>query len=200
MLVFYGPTQVPDTVTSKMIHYERDLPLSPDEAWKNPFIMDRAPILAKRIQNALVNGPFIAEAGLGPKFYDGEPTEFTQQIPTHPELPVYGWAPTQRKPKTDGGPYQEIIVCGVQKSGDTEHMYYILAEEVKTDWQSGIAQHKKTSHKVYAASVKRFSDSLNNMYPSAQNEEKEKGLRSAALRTSDLQMKIAALAGQLQDS
>jgi len=193
MLVFYDPTRVPNPITSKMINYDRDLPLSPDQAWKKPFIMDPNPILAARIQAALVNGPFVAEAKLGPKFYDTEPNQLMEQIPTHPALPVYGWTPAQRKPQQDDGAYQAIIVCGIQKNGDAEHIYYVLAKELYTNWPEAIAAHQKTSNKVYVASLRRFSADLYNMYPPAQNVEIEQGARAADARADQLGSNIDAL-------
>lgn len=164
-MVFYSSNDVPNIITSKMIHYERDLPLSSSERWKEPFIMkgtpEEDPISVERVKAALAKGPFIAEAKLGPIFYRGAPKEFKNQISTHPELSVHGWNSEQRNPEMTQKPYQEIIVCGVS----TAHVYYLLAKEKSTDWPSGITEHQKTSNKVYVASVQRFSQALYNMHP-----------------------------------
>lgn len=115
---------------------------------------------------------------------------------------MYGWRPSasQKSENEVHGIYEPVIVCGVRKEGDKEHLYYVRAREIGTDWKEGIGRYDalSTDQKVYVTSVRRFSNTLMNMYPPASNAEIEKGMANAGLRHQRLQEECAALIAKIE--
>ena len=189
---------IPSTVIVKMIRNDEVIPSS--EAWKNAFRQD--PVTAEVVQTALSEGPFVAFSKVGPRFYVDKPVPFKNQIPDHPDLSVYGWR-TDAKQKSEEdvhGIYEPVIVCGVRKERSKEHLYYVRAKEVGTDWKEGVGRYDalSTDQKVYVTSVRRFSHFLMDMYPPASEAEIERSTASADARHRRLQEDCAALMTQIE--
>lgn len=189
---------IPSTVAVKMIRNDEEL--SPNESWKESFRQN--PVTAEVVKVALSRGPFVAFAKVGPQFYVDKPVQLENQIPNHPDLSVYGWkSDAKRKSEEDvHGIYEAVIVCGVQERNGIEHLYYVRAKEIGTDWKEGLGRYDalSTDQKVYVSSVRRFSDSLMDMYPPASNAEIEQGVASADLTRRRLQDECAALIAKIK--
>ena len=190
----------PASIDIKMIR--RGEVLTAETAWKEPFLKDT--ITAEVVQAALFKGPFVALAKVGPTFYDEAPIKLQNQIAEYPGLPVYGWAKgsTRKAKKEVDGSYESVIVCGVKKEEALEHVYFVRAQEIHTDWREGLGKYDalSTDRKVYVTSLKRFSESLYNMYPVASESEIAIGTIGAVSREATLRAEIEALLVELQNN
>jgi|GEM_PF-5686231 len=146
----------------------------PRDAWKRPYYVQ--PATCDSISQCLNHGgPFVAMAAIGPAFYRDEPRAFTNQIPGHDDVTIYGW------PK--GSPRKEantayVIICGVQRREGIENVYFRIAKDVSPDPSRAIGTIQLTTdQKVYGTAVATFAETEFDMFPPvsperAQNQEK----------------------------
>jgi len=152
----------------------------PENAWKNPYLVQ--PATVESVTQALVRGPFVAMSAVGPSCYSQAPRSLRRQIPDHPEVSVYGWTPGAKRISTQ---YVPIIICGVQRKGGKEHLYYVLAEDVSQDPKQAIGKFAPSSidKNIYVTSMNTFARYEFDMFPPVTEEEIVKNQDQLALPT-----------------
>ncbi len=144
-------------------------PSEPENAWKKPYLEEPATV-GSLLRALNIGGPIAAIATLGPMNYEVEPIQLDNQIPDHPETPVYGWnASAQRVNKVF---QQAIVICGVQKTDTQEQIYYVLADDVSEDPKMAIGKYRASDDKrVFVASLNRYNECEHDMFPPVSEEE-----------------------------
>lgn len=145
----------------------------PENAWKEPYLIQ--PATVESIEKALANGPIPALAAVGPRYYSVLPKKLTGQLPGHLDVPVYGWAKGAER-ISNYVQYQPMIICGVQRREQTEHLYYLLAEDTSLDPEQAIGEFKplSTDKKVYVTSMQTFAKYEFDLFPPVSKGEIEK--------------------------
>ena len=144
-------------------------PSEPENEWKKPYLVE--PTTVESIKAALdIAGPFAAIAALGPRRYTAEPIQFNNHVLGHLDVPVYGWKTGAQQ--TDSIFKQSIIICGVQRNAEQEHIYYVLADDVSEDPQMAIGKYRtSTDKRIFVSSLKRFNENESDMFPPVSEDE-----------------------------
>ncbi len=146
-------------------------PSEPENAWKKPYLIQ--PATVESVHDALARGPFVGISSVGPRCYSVEPSRFDGQISTYPDVTVYGWKIGAER--ISNSIHVPIIICGVQRKAEKEHLYYVLAEDISQNPEEAIGKFAplSTDRKVYVASMKTFARFEFDMFPPVSQQEFE---------------------------